>query len=118
MTPCTVMGDRNLLFQAVSNLLDNAIKFAPEGGEVGVEVAIDGKIATVAVTDSGPGVDEEHRARLTERFFRAPGSEGVTGTGLGLTLAHAIAEAHDGKLTFGGSAGAFRVGLELPVREG
>ena len=113
--PCTVMGDRNLLFQAIANLLDNAIKFAPDGGEIGVELAVAGSEATVTVTDSGPGVGEQHQPRLTERFFRAPGSEDVTGTGLGLTLANAIAEAHDGTLTFGGSAGAFRAALSLPT---
>ena len=114
VTPCTVTGDRNLLFQAISNLLDNAIKFAPEGGEVTVELTANGRAATVTVTDSGPGVDEEHRERLTERFFRAPGSEAVAGTGLGLTLAKAIAEAHEGSLAFRGEAGAFSVALQLP----
>jgi signal transduction histidine kinase len=115
VTPCTVTGDRNLLFQAISNLIDNAIKFAPKGGEVSVELAANRGAATVKVTDSGPGVAEEHRERLTERFFRAPGSEAVAGTGLGLTLAQAIAEAHAGKLLFDGRAGAFSVALQLPV---
>ena len=114
VAPCTVSGDRNLLFQAITNLLDNAIKFAPQGGEVGVELAIDGAIAKIVVADNGPGVDEEHHSRLAERFFRAPGSEKVAGTGLGLTLVNAIAGAHDGLLTFGRTPGGFYAMLSLP----
>lgn len=116
--PCTVMGDRNLLFQAVTNLLDNALKFAPEGGEVSVELIVEGEEAKIVVTDNGPGVDEQHQPRLTERFFRAPGSEHVVGTGLGLTLANAIAAAHEGSLTFNGTAGSFRAILSLPSVSG
>ena len=112
---CTVTGDRNLLFQAVSNLLDNAIKFAPEGGTVSVDLHLDGTRARIIVTDSGPGVDEQYHARLAERFFRAPGSEHVAGTGLGLTLANAIAEAHDGTVTFAGGPGEFSVMMELQL---
>ena len=112
---CTVLGDRDLLFQAVTNLIDNAIKFGPEGGEVRVDVAVAGASATVRVRDTGPGVPEVHRGRLTERFFRAPGSERNAGTGLGLSLAKAIAEAHGGDLAFAGNAGEFEVRLSLPL---
>ena len=115
IAPCTVRGDRNLLFQAVSNLLDNAIKFTPDGGEIRVELAAAGRFARVLVRDSGPGVEEQHRARLAERFFRAPGSELVAGTGLGLALVNAIAAAHEGTLTFEGEAGAFTAILSLPL---
>lgn len=117
IAPCAVMGDRNLLFQAISNLLDNAIKFTPEGGEVNVELGVDGRSAKVIVQDSGPGVEAQHHARLAERFFRAPGSEHVPGTGLGLALANAIAEAHGGTLTFGGVAGAFSAVLTVPLAD-
>lgn len=114
LAPCSIMGDRNLLFQAVSNLLDNAIKFSPTGGDVRIELTIDGRYARIIVTDSGPGVNVAHHPRLTERFFRAPGSEDVGGTGLGLTLANAIAEAHGGSLSFSGGPGSFSAVLSLP----
>lgn len=117
VVPCTVEGDRNLIFQAVTNLLDNAIKFAPVGGEVRAELDVQGSMAKLTVRDNGPGVDEAHRARLTERFFRAPGSEDVVGTGLGLTLASAIAAAHQGELTFDGIAGRFEAILRLPLAD-
>ena len=115
VVPCIVCGDRNLMFQAVTNLLDNALKFAPEGGAVTIDVELDGANARLVVRDSGPGVAEEHRSRLGERFFRAPGSEAVAGTGLGLSLAKAIAEAHGGSLTFAGEAGLFEARLQLPA---
>jgi len=117
IAPCTVMGDRNLLFQAISNLLDNAIKFTPEEGTVSVELKVADGLAKVVVTDSGPGVEEQHHARLAERFFRAPGSEHVPGTGLGLALANAIAEAHGGTLTFGGAPRAFSAVLTVPLAD-
>lgn len=115
VVPCSVVGDRNLIFQAVANLLDNAIKFAPEQGEVRVDLAIEGPMAKLTVRDNGPGVDDVHRSRLTERFFRAPGSEKVAGTGLGLTLVNAIATAHQGKLSFDGTAGRFEATLRLLI---
>ena len=118
VTPCTIGGDRNLLFQAVSNLLDNAIKFAPELGHVSVELAVDGSVAKIIVTDDGPGVDKQHHQRLSERFFRAPGSEKIAGTGLGLTLVNSIAAAHDGSLSFESGAGGFKAVLTLPARAG
>ncbi len=111
--PCTISGDRDLLFQAITNLLDNALKFAPQGGEVQVNLAVDGEGVTLAVKDNGPGVAEEHRARLTERFYRAPGSEAEAGAGLGLALADAILQAHGGTLQFSGSPGNFSAIMRL-----
>jgi signal transduction histidine kinase len=116
VVPCMVEGDRDLLFQAVTNLIDNAIKFAPEGGQVRVDLTTAETEATVAVVDSGPGVAEEHWPRLAERFFRAPGAEAKDGTGLGLTLAKAIVEAHGGRLRFSGRPGAFTVAMILPLQ--
>ena len=115
VAPCIVVGDRDLIFQTVANLLDNAIKFAPERGEVRADLEVEGRMAKLTVLDNGPGVEEADRARLTERFFRAPGSEMVAGTGLGLTLANAIVTAHQGSLNFEGSAGRFAAILRLPV---
>lgn len=115
VTPCEIVGDRNLIFQAVANLLDNALKFAPEGGEVKVDLEVEGQMAKLTVRDSGPGVEAEHRERLTERFFRAPGSEAVAGTGLGLTLVQAIVAAHQGTLEFGGDDSGFAAVVTMPL---
>ena len=116
--PCRVAGDRNLLFQAVSNLLDNAIKFAPPGGRVTVELTARDRVVRVAVTDNGDGVQQEHHPRLSEAFYRAPGSEKAAGTGLGLTLVNAIAAAHEGTLGFAGAAGEFSAVLTIPSADG
>lgn len=116
LAPCRVSGDRDLLFQAVINLLDNAIKFAPQGGAVRVRLEIEGAMALLTISDTGPGVAEEHRSQLSERFYRAPGSESIGGTGLGLTLTEAIVTAHQGALGFTGDAGDFSVELRLPLQ--
>lgn len=118
VAPCTVEGDRDLLFQAVANLIDNALKFAPEGGQVRADLTVGGAAATLAVRDNGPGVPEELRPRLKERFFRAPGTEAKSGTGLGLTLVNAIAQAHGGSLKFSGGPGDFAASLCLPLARG
>jgi signal transduction histidine kinase len=115
VTSCTIVGDRNLIFQAIANLLDNALKFAPAGGEVRADLEVEGRSAKLIVRDTGPGVDAEHRERLTERFFRAPGSEAVAGTGLGLTLVEAIVAAHRGILEFSDDGGGFAVTVRLPL---
>ena len=115
VTPCTIVGDRNLIFQAIANLLDNALKFAPDGGEVRADLEVEGRTAKLTVRDSGPGVEAEHRGRLTERFFRAPGSEAVPGTGLGLTLVGAIVAAHQGTLEFVDEGGGFAAVVRMPL---
>ncbi len=115
VTPCTIVGDRNLIFQAVANLLDNALKFAPAEGEVRADLEVEGRTAKLTVRDTGPGVDAEHRERLTERFFRAPGSEAVAGTGLGLTLVQAIVAAHQGMLEFGDGGEGFAAVVKMPL---
>ena len=114
LNACDVRGDRDLLFQLVANLIDNGVKFAPGGGRIDVRLDCSGDEALIRVGDNGPGVPEELRPRLTERFFRAPGTESVVGTGLGLTIAQAIVDAHGGTLGFEGPPGAFEVTVRLP----
>ena len=117
LAPCVVTGDRDLLFQAVANLLDNAIKFGPRGGAVRVRLEIEGATAVLSILDTGPGVAEEHRVRLAERFYRAPGTEQIAGTGLGLTLVNAIAEAHNGSLSLKSVGDAFAAVIHLPLHK-
>ena len=113
---CTVTGDRDLLFQLIANLIDNGVKFALEGGQVDVLLEPSRGEAVIRVRDNGPGVPSELRPRLTERFFRAPGVERLPGTGLGLTIASAIVDAHAGVLAFAGTSGAFEVEVRIPLR--
>ena len=93
-----VHGDRNLVFQALTNLLDNAIKYTPAGGQVDVSLeARDGR-AAIRVTDTGPGIPAERHEQVLQRFFRLDESRSAPGAGLGLSLVKAIAQRHDAAL--------------------
>ncbi|MBP0462496.1 HAMP domain-containing histidine kinase [Roseomonas sp. PWR1] len=94
-----LVGDRELLAQAVGNLIDNALKFTPPGGRVLLSARILAREGVeVSVADSGPGLPLEDRARAGERFFRADASRGTPGSGLGLSLVRAVAHLHGGDL--------------------
>jgi signal transduction histidine kinase len=96
-------GDEHLLRQMISNLLDNAIKFTPEGGTVEVQLQQAGTSYEITVSDTGCGIPDELQPRIFERFFRADtarvGTNGLGGAGLGLAIARSIAELHQGRLT-------------------
>ncbi|MEA1674741.1 sensor histidine kinase [Nitrospirillum sp. BR 11163] len=93
----TILGDPVLLAQAVGNLIDNALKFTPEGGAITVEVGsgADGKVE-MSVNDNGPGIPDEEKPRVTERFYRGDMGRGTPGVGLGLSLVSAVAKLHGG----------------------
>ncbi len=95
----TVLGDRGLISQALANLLDNAIKYSPPGGFVALRLR---RTSTgereISVTDSGPGIPEESRERVLERFVRLESSRSMPGAGLGLSLVKAVAEIHKGRV--------------------
>lgn len=105
-----VPGDRDLIFQMVSNLLDNAVKYAPAGGAVGLSAERSGEGVTFMVTDNGPGVPETDRTRLFERFYRRDSS--ADGFGLGLSLVAAAAERHGATIRLDDA----RPGLQVSVR--
>ncbi len=111
----TVMGSPWLLEDLLSNLIDNALKYAPQGGCVTVRSGVDGDRAFLEVEDDGQGIPESERARVRERFYRSPGSPGI-GAGLGLSIVEEIARAHDATLTIGN--GADGVAARLRVRFG
>jgi signal transduction histidine kinase len=115
----TLVGDRDLLLQAVANLLDNAIKFTPSGGVVRLEARQDDAGIEVAVSDTGPGLPPEARERATDRFYRADASRGTPGSGLGLSLVRAVAQLHGGDVVLedarpGAVPPGLRVSLRLP----
>ena len=91
--PAAVMGDPSSLKRLIGNLVDNALRYTPKGGRVDVEVMLDLTGASLSVSDTGPGIPAEHRARVFDRFYRVPGTR-ESGSGLGLAIASSIAGAH------------------------
>jgi signal transduction histidine kinase len=98
--PIYVMGDAVRLEQVLLNLVENAIKYSPRGGQVHVRVARRNDQAEVAVTDEGIGIPEEARAHLFERFYRAPNATAarINGTGIGLYVIREIVTLHGGSI--------------------
>ena len=114
-----VHGDRLRLGQLLSNLVSNAVKFTPEGGQVRVRVGEQNGTCHVEVTDSGIGIPAADRAHLFERFYRASTATGTAGSGLGLAISKAIAEAHGGTIRIADSGGCgTRFVVEIPLQVG
>jgi PAS domain S-box-containing protein len=89
-----VPGDRDLLFEAVANLVDNALKFTPEGGSVELALLHQEGETVIRVSDTGPGISEAEREAVTQRFYRSDKSRNTKGLGLGLSMVAAIIKLH------------------------
>jgi signal transduction histidine kinase len=96
--PLGVLGDRDLLFEAVANLVDNAVKFVPEGGKVDIELIRSDDNTIVRVTDSGAGISDQERDVVLRRFYRSEKMRSTPGVGLGLNLVAAIVKLHGFRL--------------------
>jgi len=92
--PATVTADRDMMIEALANLVDNAIKYSPADGEVRIEIARDGNGPLIRVTDQGFGIPPAERGKVTQRFYRSDKSPCPRGSGLGLSLVAAIAKLH------------------------
>jgi len=110
----TVPGNSHLLAQAVANLLDNAIKYTPEGGRISLDVRRDGDGAVLEIRDTGPGIPEEARGRVLERFVRLDASRSAPGAGLGLSLVSAVARLHRATLALTDNAPGLHVTMRFP----
>jgi signal transduction histidine kinase len=110
-----VKGDRDLLFQALANVLDNAVKYTPAGGCIVVRVEADGREARLTVNDSGSGVPAAEREKVVQRFYRLERDREATGSGLGLSLVQAVASMHHGSLELRDNAPGLRVIFTLPA---
>lgn len=111
----TIEADSDLLFQAVSNLLDNANKHTLPDGSVELAGRRHSDGVLISVTDTGPGIPTEHRDRVTERFYRVPGTEKSDGAGLGLSMVAAVARLHHGTLTFADAGPGVCVEMIIPA---
>ncbi len=116
--PGTITGSRELLRRALFNLMENAVKYGPEGGQVRICAELDGTDMVISVADQGPCIPPELRERVFEPFFRVDTarSRELGGTGLGLALVRAIAEVHGGSVWVEEhQAGGNRFVLRLPA---
>ncbi len=110
-----VSVDAGRIGQVVANLIDNAVRVTPPGGTIGADVAVTDTVATVTVTDQGPGVPDDERERIFERLVRLEESRASVGAGLGLPIARALARAHGGDVVCVPHVGGARFVLTLPV---
>jgi two-component system, NtrC family, sensor histidine kinase GlrK len=115
LAPLTVTGGREELTTIVSNIVANAIKYSPPGGTVGLSLTRDGAYAVFDVSDDGPGIPAEHRTKIFEPFYRAPGTKSAAGTGLGLAIASEFVHAHHGSLVLLESNAGAHFQVRLPL---
>ena len=111
--PLWVSGDPILLAQALSNLIDNALKYAPMNGAIEVGVQKLAGSAEISVSDNGPGITDSEKCKVVERFYRGDASRGTPGVGLGLSLAQAVAKLHGSALELSDRNPGLRVALTL-----
>ena len=115
-----VRGNRELVSQALANLIDNAIKYADdkdsgaESSSIAIGAAAEGDLVLLTVSDRGPGIPEQMRERVVERFVRLEQSRSVPGSGLGLSLASAVARLHGGELRLEDNRPGLRASIVLP----
>lgn len=111
-----VTGDRDLLFQAFANLLDNAIKYTPEEGRIDVRAHVDNSNICVEVADSGWGIPPADRDKVFRRFYRVESSRSQQpGNGLGLSLVQAVVNLHSGSISLADNNPGLKVIVQLPV---
>jgi signal transduction histidine kinase len=109
-----IMGDRDLLFQTLCNLIDNAIKYTPEDGEIDISLTSNQNETFLSVADSGIGIPEEEREHVFQRFYRVAKSRSLPGNGLGLSLVLAVMDLHQGKIALTDNAPGLRIELRFP----
>ncbi|HEB90815.1 MAG TPA: HAMP domain-containing protein [Deltaproteobacteria bacterium] len=113
-----VTADRQLLGQALANLIDNAMKYAPDGRSIEVEARRRGDAIEISVSDHGPGIPAPDRERVLDRLVRLEPSRSVPGTGLGLSFVAAVARLHGGTLELVDNDPGLRCTLHIPDEEG
>ena len=114
--PLWITGDADLLFDALSNLVDNALKFTAPGGTVFLSLRADTQEATLSVSDNGPGIPEAEREAVLRRFYRSERSRHTAGNGLGLSLVAAVARLHDMQLLIRDAAPGCEVVLNMRLQ--
>ena len=115
--PLVIPADRDMLFQAFANLLDNAIKYTPEKGEITVRTFKESKQWYIEIADNGPGIPADEYEKVTQRFYRVDQSRTTPGVGLGLALVFAVLKLHKMKLSFNDNKPGLRVRINVDARQ-
>lgn len=118
--PVWVDCDETLMVRVTENLLSNALRYSPANSCVRIGVETDGRVAKLTVADEGPGIPDEHKQRIFERFYRVdPRRKGGPGTGIGLAIAKSVVDEHEGTLKVEDAVGGgSRFVIELPAVAG
>ena len=110
-------GDRDLLFQAVANVIENAIKYTPQRGNLSISLIRLGNQAVITIADNGPGIPEEERENVFRRFYRLDQSRSSSGNGLGLSMVSAVVAMHSGTIELHSNNPGLRTVITLPLAE-
>ena len=108
-------GDRDLLFQALANILDNAIKYTPKSGHVDIKLYRNKFGCVIELRDNGPGISDKETGKIFNRFYRTEKSRNTEGVGLGLSLVSAVVELHKGRVKAENMEQGLKVTMELPL---
>ncbi len=114
--PLSAFGDRDMIQQAVANLLDNALKFSPSGSVIQFRASRVSGVVRIEVSDQGPGMPAADLKRATDRFFRGETARSTPGSGLGLSLVQAVAHLHGGEIALSDAKPGLRAILTLTVQ--
>jgi signal transduction histidine kinase len=113
--PVLITGDRDLLFDAVANIVDNAIKHGRDGSQVTVELNYSAVRAVISVADDGPGIPADEHQHVFRRFYRLERSRRTPGNGLGLSLVAAVARLHEADIKLFDNAPGLIIELQFPL---
>ena len=111
------VGDRDLLFQAIANVIENSIKYTPDHGAISVTLVRQHNQLIITIADNGPGIPETERENVFRRFYRLDQSRGSSGNGLGLSMVQAVIDMHGGTITLQDNTPGLRAIIELPISQ-
>ena len=114
-TGITSWSDRDLMFQAVANVIENAIKYTPQRGSISISLSQQRSEAVITIADNGPGIPESQRERVFRRFYRLDQSRSSSGNGLGLSMVAAVVSMHNGKIDLHNNNPGLKIVITLPL---
>jgi len=110
-------GDRDLLFQALANIIENAIKYTPVSGRIWVSLTNEDNDAVVTIADNGPGIPKDEREKVFRRFYRLDASRSTAGNGLGLSMVSAVISMHEGSIQLMDNRPGLKTTMRFPIIE-